>query len=85
MDASDPILNYRTIRKELEQYSADLAARQEITVVTKADLPKAEEIRRQLAELLGRDVLLISAVTGQSLNQLVGAVAQALQKPAEKW
>jgi GTP-binding protein len=85
IDATDPILNYRTIRKELEQYSADLAARQEITVVTKADLPKAEEIRRQLTELLGRDVLLISAVTGQGLNQLVGAVAQALQKPVERW
>src|SRR5208337_2102871 len=58
MDTTDPIANYRTIRGELEQYSADLAGRQEITVVTKADLPKAAEIRRQLAELLGRDVLL---------------------------
>ena len=78
MDASDPIANYRTIRGELEQYSADLAARQEITVVTKADLPRAEEVRRQLAELLGRDVLLISAVTGQGLNQLVAAIARSL-------
>ena len=39
-DATDPLANYRTIRGELEQYSADLAARQEITVVTKADLPR---------------------------------------------
>jgi GTP-binding protein len=85
MDATDPIVNYRTIRGELEQYSADLAARQEITVVTKADLPQAEEVRRRLAELLQRDVLLISAVTGQGLNRLVAAVAQALHQPAEKW
>jgi len=85
IDASDPILNYRTIRGELEQYSADLAARQEIAVVTKADLPRAEEVRRQLAELLERDVLLISAVTGQGLNQLVGAVAGALRPAVDKW
>ena len=84
-DATDPISNYRTIRGELEQYSADLAARQEIAVVTKADLPQAEEVRRQLAELLGHDVLLISAVTGQGLNQLVGAIAQTLRPAEEKW
>ena len=84
-DAGDPVANYRTIRGELEQYSAELAARREITVVTKADLPRAEEVRGRLAELLGREVLLISAVTGQGLNQLVGAVAQALQPPAERW
>jgi GTP-binding protein len=84
MDASDPIANYQTIRGELEQYSVELAARQEITVVTKADLPQAEEVRQRLSELLGRDVLLISAVTGQGLNQLVAAITQALQ-PVEKW
>jgi len=85
MDATDPIANYHIIRGELEQYSVDLAARQEITVVTKADLPRAEEVRRQLAELLGRDVLLISAVTGLGLNQLVAAIAQALRPPDDKW
>jgi GTPase len=85
MDATDPVTNYRTIRGELEQYSADLAARQEITVITKADLSRSEEVRGQLSELLGRDVLLISAVTGQGLNQLVAAIAQALRKPAEGW
>jgi GTP-binding protein len=84
IDATDPIANYRTIRGELEQYSAELAARHEITVVSKADLPVAEEVRRQLAELLGHEVLLISAVTGQGLNQLVAAIAQTLQ-PVEKW
>jgi GTP-binding protein len=84
IDATDPISNYRTIRGELEQYSSELAARHEITVVSKADLPIAEEVRRQLSELLGREVLLISAVTGQGLNQLVAAITQTLQ-PVEKW
>ncbi len=84
-DGSDPLANHRTIRGELEQYSVDLAARQEITVVTKADLPRAEEVRNQLVQQLGRDVLLISAVTGQGLNQLVAAAALALRPTEENW
>ena len=40
-------------------------------MVSKAELPGAEEIRGQIAAESGRDVLLISAVTGQGLNQLV--------------
>ncbi|MGA2620053.1 MAG: GTPase ObgE [Thermoguttaceae bacterium] len=83
--AASPLENYRTIRAELEQYSAELAGRQEIVVVTKADLPGAEEVCRTLAEALGIQVLLISAVTGQGLNLLVARIAQALQKPAEPW
>ena len=84
-DGSDPLANYRAIHGELEQYSEALAARDEIVVVTKADLPGAEEVRRKLADALGRDVLLISAVTGQGLNQLVAAIVRALDKPAENW
>jgi GTP-binding protein len=84
-DGSDALENYRTIRGELEQYSDALAQRQEIVVATKADVPGAEEFRERLAKEVGRDVLLISAVTGQGLNQLVGAITQALQKPAAAW
>ena len=47
-------------------------------MVTKADLPGAETFRRELAETLGREVLLISAVTGQGLNQLVAAIAKLI-------
>ena len=56
-----------------------------MVVVTKADLPGAEEVRRKAADALGRDVLLISAVTGQGLNQLTAALAAALNKPAKPW
>jgi GTP-binding protein len=70
-DESDPIENYRVIRSELSQYDAKLAERPEILVVSKAELPGAEEIRDRLVAESGREVLLISAVTGQGLNQLV--------------
>jgi GTP-binding protein len=77
-DGSDPLGNYRTVRGELEQYSPDLAARSEIVTVSKADLPAAEPARRRLEESLGREVLAISAVTGEGLDRLVGSIAQLL-------
>jgi len=79
-DGTDPQVNYDTIRGELEKYDAELVTRPEIVAVTKADLPEAEATRQQLAERIGRDVLLISAVTGQGLNQLVGRIVQALDE-----
>lgn len=80
MDETDPIHNYEAIRKELAEYSQDLAARPEILVVTKAELPGADEVRSRLAETTGRDdILLISAVTGVGLNKLVTRIADCLK------
>ena len=53
--------------------------------MTKADLPESAEVRQRLAELIGRDVLLISAVTGQGLNDLVGRIAQTLSGEPPAW
>lgn len=84
-DGTEPLANYRAIRAELEAYDAQLGARPEIVVVTKSDLPQAREIKDRLAESLGRAVLLISGVTGQGLNELVGQIAQTLQGEPAPW
>jgi GTP-binding protein len=83
MDGSDPIHNYHTIRDELRQYNQKLIERPEIVVVTKSELPGAVDIRDRLAGELGREVLLVSAVTGQNLNQLTAAVVRHLDRPDE--
>ena len=83
VDGTDPLENYRTIRTELEQYDATLKTRPEIVVVTKAELPNAEEIRSQIAEHSGREVVLISAVTGQGLNVLTQRIWDELQRSQE--
>jgi GTP-binding protein len=84
-DGTEPLANYRTIRTELEQYNAELGNRPEIVVVTKADLPNSRDVQQRLAEMTGREVLLISAVTGQGLNELVGRIAQMLQGEPAPW
>jgi GTP-binding protein len=77
-DSSDPVQNYHTIRKELREYIIPLDDKPEIVCVSKAELTGAEEVQKRLAADLGREVLLISAVTGQGLSKLVGQAAQML-------
>jgi GTP-binding protein len=77
-DGGDPLQNYRNIRRELEFYSPALAQKPEVVAVSKAELTGAGDVRARMAEQLGRDVLAISAVTGQGLAQLVGAIAAVL-------
>lgn len=78
-DGTEPTANYWAIRRELEAFDPALAQRPEIVVVTKADLPGADKVRDQLAQQLGREVLLISAATGQGLHDLVGVLLQTLE------
>jgi len=103
---------YRSIRRELEAYSRALADKEELLVMTKADLlvcperpehgrrersrgggdpgapaPLGPGPPRELAEAVGRPVLLISAATGQGLKELVAAVLDLLDRvgePAER-
>jgi GTP-binding protein len=77
-DGSDPLVNYRVVRSELEQYDEHLGQRPEIVAVTKVELPGAVEVRDHLARELGREVLAISAVTGQALDQLLHRVVAQL-------
>lgn len=79
-DGSDPVANYRTLRRELELHSPELAAKPELVVVSKMDLSHAEDVRRRVADELGRDVLGISAVTGEGLDRLVGQLLRLLDR-----
>src|SRR5262249_51133483 len=81
-DGSDPLHNYRVVRRELELRGRGLTAKPEVVVVSKAELTGSDEVRRRLEQELGRPVLAVSAVTGQGLAQLVGAVVDELAKVA---
>jgi len=74
IDGTDPIHNYNAIRSELCEYDASLGERDEIVVVTKSELEGAEDIRTALAEASGREVHLISAMTGEGLQSLTAEI-----------
>jgi len=79
-DGSDPVENYRTIRRELELYSASLAAKPEFVAVSKSELTGSDEVRDRLANELGLEVESISAVTGQGLAKLMARVVAKLDE-----
>ncbi|MBR2693873.1 MAG: GTPase ObgE [Thermoguttaceae bacterium] len=82
-DGTDPIDNYRTIRGELEKFDPELCEREEILVVTKADLPEAREAAERCRAELGKEPIVISAVTGEGLNLLTNKICDVLRpKPA---
>ena len=80
IDGSDPVANYRGIRRELELYSPALAARPELIVVTKLDLTGSEAARERIAAELCREVVPISAVTGKGIPTLVHRVGELLDQ-----
>ena len=83
IDESDPIENYDRIRNELVRYNDRLGRRPEIRVVTKAELADAAGIHQRMLEHTAGEVLLISAVTGQGLDQLTQRIAQVLAESAD--
>ncbi len=80
VDGSDPVQNYHAIRNELAGYDPLLAERDEIIVVTKCELPGAEQVRATLADSCGKETFLVSAVTGQGLTDLVSTIMSRVER-----
>lgn len=74
-----PVQAYRTVRAELAGYSPVLAEKPEIVVASKTELTDGPDNARALAQAIGCDVVLISAVTGAGLPRLRERVWQLLQ------
>jgi len=73
-DGSDPVENYFAIRKELAQYSKQLAKKPEIVIANKTDLDAAGVAVEQLREKLNKTVYPISAVAGTGIRELTEAL-----------
>lgn len=77
----NPVQDYRTLRKELGNYSSDLALRTEIVALSKADLPAVAEAYPQLKEQfaeLNVQLRKVSAVTHEGLSDLMNYLAKEI-------
>ena len=61
-----------TVRREVAEFSAELADRPSIVVVNKVDLPEAKKLRTRNRR---RDVRFVSALTGEGIPELMSAIA----------
>jgi GTP-binding protein len=77
-DGTDPLDNYKAIREEIRLHDPSLAERPEIIAISKGELPDAEAAQALLAEEIGKEVLVISAVTGAGLQRLIQEIVARL-------
>lgn len=76
-DGSDPVANYRTIRKELSAFSSELAEKHELVAFNKLDLVADDEREPLLKRLRSRlrltrqDCIAISGATGEGRQPLL--------------
>jgi GTPase len=81
--ARDPVADYKTITRELEAYSNEVAGKPKIVLATKIDALDDADLLKELKEFCHREGLsyyAISAATGQGLKEMLGAVEQRLDK-----
>ncbi len=82
VEGRDPTEDMDIIDRELARYSPALSERRQIVVANKtdsADLDSDAVVRfREACAARGRDIYYVSAVTGEGLNTLLGAVRAAL-------
>jgi len=83
-NGSDPAENYHTIREELARYSAALAEKPEIIVANKIDLDHNGQIVAKLKGSFDRDIIPISAVTGEGVRELCEIIWPKLKEVKSK-
>jgi len=79
LDGSDPVANYHAIRNELARYSSVLTEKDEVIVANKIDLDSDGDRLADLRDRLGREIVPISAATGQGIRELSELLWQRIQ------
>jgi GTP-binding protein len=81
IDPDHPLKDFETVNRELVQYSETLAAKPQVVVLNKMDVKWAPDAAELFQEAYGkRDLLQISAATGQGLEQLTTALCNHLDR-----
>lgn len=79
----DAIDLYRDIRDELKGYGASLDSKKEIVVLNKIDIVEVKDSFKKIKERFdkeGIDILGISSLTGEGLDDLLGVITKELEK-----
>lgn len=83
VDGRNPVDDFHKINSELKKYNEKLAARTQILVANKIDLPQAQENLPMLEKLAADNNLkffAISAVTRQNVQELINYIGEWLDK-----
>lgn len=84
---SDPFGAFEAVNRELSLFSEELGSKAQIVVLTKMDLPEAQEQCQQAVAWFAErkiPVFPISSVTGQGIEALLDAIAERLWAPPQE-
>lgn len=80
-EGRDPIEDYKTIRKEIEQYDEKLARKPELIIANKMDLPAAKEnLAKFKHEYPDLEVVLVSAMNREGIDDMIVKLADYVDK-----
>ncbi|MEN9647339.1 MAG: GTPase ObgE, GTP-binding protein [Candidatus Parcubacteria bacterium] len=73
---------YNTVRKELEVYDTELAAKEEVIVLSKIDMvsPEEIEVKKKLLATTGRKVFTLSTLDDDSLKEFKDTLTKLVRK-----
>jgi GTP-binding protein len=78
----NPLNAYNTVNKELAMYNRKLTEKPQIVVLNKMDLPDVREaVKKFQTAVKEKQVILISALTGQGIENLNSKIIQLLDRP----
>jgi GTP-binding protein len=85
-ETSDPVTAFKTIEKELAEHSADLLEKPRIVVATKMDAADPARLRKlqQWCRQRRMELIKISSVTGEGLEELKHGIIRKLSSAAPK-
>lgn len=84
-EGRDPYADFQTINKELVKHDKELKKVPQIIVLSKSEMPGAEENTKKFMQKISRlktkyDVVSISSLTGKGLDELLKKTAAELEK-----
>lgn len=92
--ADDPSEQYEMLNNELRLFSESLGGKPQVVVVNKIDVTEVRETQGEVTALIREkakeqglddlDVLFMSAVTGEGVNELLGKIVELLAKTAKE-
>ena len=78
IEGRDPYEDYKTIRKELEDFDKKLLKKPEIIVANKMDMDSAKENLEEFKKKVDSEIFEISAIKGEGLDELLVKIADVL-------
>lgn len=83
-EGRDPYEDYLTITNELKEFNEKILKKPQIIVANKMDMPDSKENLKKFKEKVNEEIIEISAINNDGVEELLMKIADILEKEEEK-